>query len=373
MSFPVVLSSSYCKDEYPTNQGCEFSNVLNRPLPNTENWSVAISDLVYEPDFWPTVRKPFNKFGVHIGQFPCHLKKYVHFRLLHVKIVGHDEFPADPNQSFKVRMQFTSIDNNPDTNMVVVLDVKIQSSIDIYGRRIYWNDYKKADGISYLSHFGRIHITEADHNALLPTYPTRYIANLKQRDDYGNVQWQYFKHEPKFDRRKRALDEQTVTESWLDKRRRLQHEKIERKRLEEEEKEQARINQMKKDNLEDAIKEYQVIPPRDPFATEASKKIVEKAEEDRKLRLKLALEALELLKATFLDTEKARISKMNLVQLSEFIENMTKRIEHDTEDPSGIPEKERYDTFVHNYAVLYHAKGLMEEMKRLLPKPTPTP
>ena len=49
----IIISSSLCKDAFPENHGGEFTNYLNRSLEfddPDEQWSVALSEIVYTPD-----------------------------------------------------------------------------------------------------------------------------------------------------------------------------------------------------------------------------------------------------------------------------------------------------------------------------------
>jgi hypothetical protein len=56
-SFSILLSSDFCKDEYPQNNGCEFTNELNFPLNfDKEQWCVSMTEMIYEPDFWENIR-----------------------------------------------------------------------------------------------------------------------------------------------------------------------------------------------------------------------------------------------------------------------------------------------------------------------------
>jgi hypothetical protein len=56
-SFSILLSSEFCKDEYPENNGCEFTNELNFPLNfDKEQWYVSMMEMIYEPDFWENIR-----------------------------------------------------------------------------------------------------------------------------------------------------------------------------------------------------------------------------------------------------------------------------------------------------------------------------
>ena len=88
----VVLSSTFCKDEFPNNHGCEFTNYLNQPLdiddPN-ETWSVALNELIYDTDFWPQVRKGFNICEIQMGKFDCYVSE---FKMIQAKMLTLTSF-----------------------------------------------------------------------------------------------------------------------------------------------------------------------------------------------------------------------------------------------------------------------------------------
>jgi hypothetical protein len=72
-SFSIVLSSAFCKDEYPQNNGCEFTNELNYPLNfDKEQWCVSMTEMIYEPDFWENIRESFSNVEFTISDFQSH-------------------------------------------------------------------------------------------------------------------------------------------------------------------------------------------------------------------------------------------------------------------------------------------------------------
>jgi hypothetical protein len=72
-SFSVLLSSALCKDEYPHNNGCEFTNELNFPLNfDKEQWCVSMTEMIYEPDFWRNIRESFSNVEFTISDFQSH-------------------------------------------------------------------------------------------------------------------------------------------------------------------------------------------------------------------------------------------------------------------------------------------------------------
>src|SRR3977135_1257609 len=108
MSHSIWLSNTFCLDEYPNNNGCEFTNELNIPLdfdaPN-EQWCVAASEVIYEPDFWKNIRKPFNKVEITIANFESYKMvedAYVH--ALRIDIQPLDGFPTRDDVQFPIRI-----------------------------------------------------------------------------------------------------------------------------------------------------------------------------------------------------------------------------------------------------------------------------
>ena len=68
----IIISSSFCKDAFPENHGGEFTNYLNRSLEFddlNEQWSVALSEIVYTPDSWMNVRDRFNEIKLSMRNY----------------------------------------------------------------------------------------------------------------------------------------------------------------------------------------------------------------------------------------------------------------------------------------------------------------
>src|SRR3981189_1746089 len=106
MSHSVWLSSSSCLDEYPGNNGCEFTNELNYPLdfdaPN-ERWSVTASEVIYEPDFWQNIRTSFNRVEIGINSFYYHImRKWAFVNGARMYIRPKEAMPTSPEDSFSV-------------------------------------------------------------------------------------------------------------------------------------------------------------------------------------------------------------------------------------------------------------------------------
>src|SRR5271167_3900114 len=80
MDTSIIVSSSLCRDEYPNNNGCEFTNQLNRPLDLSKGkWGVAVSEIIYENNFWDSIRPPFDFIDVEIENHQC--RKITNFGL----------------------------------------------------------------------------------------------------------------------------------------------------------------------------------------------------------------------------------------------------------------------------------------------------
>src|SRR5271154_1612838 len=68
----IVLSSSLCRDSFPHNHGGEFSNYLNQSLEfddPDESWTVALSEIFYQPDSWENIRDGYNECKVSLYNF----------------------------------------------------------------------------------------------------------------------------------------------------------------------------------------------------------------------------------------------------------------------------------------------------------------
>ena len=168
MSHDVVLSSYYCRDEFPNNHGCEFTNVLNQPLdidaPN-ESWAVALREIIYEPEFWPNVREGFTECQIQLGRFNCYLSDYRMIQAMHLYLDGDTQFPTDPNEPFttKAMLWYNKYEGLP--LLVEEFEVTKPNSFDIFGNPIDWSklfrmyvrhnkfpNWKR--GFFYKSHYG---------------------------------------------------------------------------------------------------------------------------------------------------------------------------------------------------------------------------
>lgn len=103
MSYDVIVSSFYCTDEYPNNNGCDFTNTLNQPLdidePN-ETWAVALREITYEPNFWQQMREGFNECEIRLRDFDVYVSK---FKMMEAQVLYFSKntvFPVDPNNPF---------------------------------------------------------------------------------------------------------------------------------------------------------------------------------------------------------------------------------------------------------------------------------
>src|SRR3981189_1157654 len=66
----VVLCSEWSKDLYPENTGGKFTNRLHSNMNfSGENWSVALTDIVYTPDTWNNVRADSNDIQIRMKGF----------------------------------------------------------------------------------------------------------------------------------------------------------------------------------------------------------------------------------------------------------------------------------------------------------------
>src|SRR3981189_1241119 len=66
----VVLCSEWSKDLYPENAGGKFTNLLHSNMNfSGENWSVALTDVVYTPDTWNNVRVDSNDIQIRMKGF----------------------------------------------------------------------------------------------------------------------------------------------------------------------------------------------------------------------------------------------------------------------------------------------------------------
>ena len=66
----VILCSDWSKGMYPENSGGKFTNLLHSNLNfSREDWSVALTDVIYTPDTWSNVREGFNDIQIRMKGF----------------------------------------------------------------------------------------------------------------------------------------------------------------------------------------------------------------------------------------------------------------------------------------------------------------
>src|SRR3981189_2806866 len=76
----VILCSDWSKGMYPNNTGAKFTYLLHSNLNfSREDWSGAVTDVIYTPDTWTNVREGFNDIQIRMKGFqkrglaPCTL------------------------------------------------------------------------------------------------------------------------------------------------------------------------------------------------------------------------------------------------------------------------------------------------------------
>src|SRR5271156_485091 len=121
MSHSVLLSNTLCRDEYPKNQGCEFTNQLNQPLDLSEGkWGVNLSEIIYEPNFWANIRKSDAYFDVSVSKFTKYniVNNQLYFRDISVKLWAPI---TDVNHPVKLQLTIeTTVRSNANVNNDVV-------------------------------------------------------------------------------------------------------------------------------------------------------------------------------------------------------------------------------------------------------------
>jgi len=141
-SHSIVLSNTFCLDEYPANQGCEFTNQLNQPLDTSYGkWAVNLSEIIYEPNFWANIRKPYTYFDVAISNFPFMdlIKHYVVFRDIYViltKPITNLDDPLYFRATIKLLTEKPSV--NLDEEPEHSFDVVKENGYDIRKKPIQW-------------------------------------------------------------------------------------------------------------------------------------------------------------------------------------------------------------------------------------------
>src|SRR3977135_1684752 len=164
MSHTVWLSSAFCMDEYPSNNGCEFTNELNQPLdldnPN-EQWCVTASEIIYEPDFWQNVRTSFNRIEIKISNFRAN-QFVVNARLrpkrAFVRPLKGQDFPKVNGVEFEVDVQFDLPPKREGEGFHLKKFRATITNSDENGNMIQW--VKVGDWYWYEETYGPLTITE---------------------------------------------------------------------------------------------------------------------------------------------------------------------------------------------------------------------
>src|SRR5271156_199300 len=137
-SHSIVLSNTFCSKEYPTNQGCEFTNQLNQPLDvSYGKWAVNLSEIVYEPNFWMNIRKPNTFFDLGISNFNHRkvFKIHIIFRDIKVQLRRKIRNYDDPI-GFKVTLTMFTKNYPHKDDVVTFFATKENGCVDIVGERI---------------------------------------------------------------------------------------------------------------------------------------------------------------------------------------------------------------------------------------------
>ena len=66
----IYVSSGYCTDIYPENNGGEFYNDLNQNFYIGEGRRVGLAEIFYTPNSWDNVRDGSNTFELEMSDYP---------------------------------------------------------------------------------------------------------------------------------------------------------------------------------------------------------------------------------------------------------------------------------------------------------------
>src|SRR5271156_6546329 len=189
MSHSVLLSNSFCQDEYPENQGCEFTNQLNQPLDlSYGKWGVNLSEIIYEPYFWSNIRKSDTYLDVSVS-------KFTHYHIVNNQIYFQDisvmlwEPVTDLNHPVILKVTIeTTIKSTVDADNDIVLQysfhVTKDDSYDVYKKPISWKDEIKISQ-KYLTSYGPLTFNRPDAEAILSIFEKSKKTNFATMG--GNV------------------------------------------------------------------------------------------------------------------------------------------------------------------------------------------
>jgi len=70
----IYVSSVYCKETYPDNNGMEFYNDFNQNLYLNDMWKVGLAEIQYTPNAWDNVRDGKNTIDMELFEYPVQTK-----------------------------------------------------------------------------------------------------------------------------------------------------------------------------------------------------------------------------------------------------------------------------------------------------------
>ena len=149
----VILSSTLCREEYPNNNGCDFTNQLNQPLDLSRGkWGVCVSEIVYEPNFWYNIRQPFNVFSVTIENHHCIVEReYVlPFKIFEFRL---DKIPENVNDEITMTAAYKLYTDLPNYQHIMYETITKPNSYDVNGKPIDWTGYS---WFRYKARFGKL-------------------------------------------------------------------------------------------------------------------------------------------------------------------------------------------------------------------------
>ena len=191
----VILSSTLCREEYPNNNGCDFTNQLNQPLDLSRGkWGVCVSEIVYEPNFWYNIRQPFNVFSVTIAKHHAAIERtYVlNFKVFEFKL---DKIPENVNDEVTMRVGFKFFTDLPNYQYTIYDTVKKANSYGKDGKPIKWpidNTPEHTGWFRYQRRYGNLIITQEKYKFWRARSFITDPASVLDREEYEDPEYVYF-------------------------------------------------------------------------------------------------------------------------------------------------------------------------------------
>lgn len=199
MMHSIILSNTACKDEFPGNKNCEFTNRLNIPIDTSQGkWVVNLSEIIYAPFFWLNNRKPSTYIDVGISNFE-HTELITDSIIcteLHVNL-KHPITDWNAGIVLNVSVRLLKREGVKYKNMIKLADViniwgYMENGFDKYGKKLPWPTHDIEKQHFYYETYKFLKLREDDVKFIHDVSLSK-IDILKKRLTPRNIKIQYDK------------------------------------------------------------------------------------------------------------------------------------------------------------------------------------